>query len=139
MHTAIKTYIHLFENLSEIRIQKMNEFVAEDVTFKDPFNQVSSLPDLQSILYKTLKDVDHPTFQVSHIYQQDDSYILKWTFSGRIPVLGMWDFDGLSEISINKHGKICSHIDYWDASEHFYMRIPVLGSFIRAVRRRLQV
>ncbi|WP_420546768.1 hypothetical protein [Curvivirga sp.] len=139
MHSSIKSYIRLFENLSEELISKMDEYVAMNVTFKDPFNEVHNLSSLQLILRKTLLDVQNPQFLVLRTFEEDGKYILKWRFSGKVPVIGLWEVEGLSEIYLNEEGKIAGHIDYWDASENFYMRIPVLGSLLGKIRQRLQV
>jgi len=34
-------------------------------------------------------------------------------------------------------GKVVEHIDYWDAAEQVYERLPLLGPILRRVRQRL--
>ena len=34
-------------------------------------------------------------------------------------------------------GRVLSHLDHWDAGGQFYARLPVLGTLIRLVKRRL--
>ncbi|MDX1736924.1 MAG: nuclear transport factor 2 family protein [Alphaproteobacteria bacterium] len=145
MKQAIKAYIDLFENLDIDRINKMENFVEPNVTFIDPFNHLTDLNALKRLLSKTLSDVQNPKFKVLAAVQLTEfesqntaTYCLKWHFSGHINKVGLWEVEGISEIKLSQSEKICWHKDYWDASEHFYMKIPLLGTLIRFIRRRLQ-
>ncbi len=139
MTKPIEKYIYLYENLSQELIDQMDAYVLPDIDFKDPFNQVTSLSSLQAILRKTLEDVKNPKFTITQTWHHQDSYILKWRFTGEVSILGTWDLTGLSEIYTDQQGNISKHIDYWDASEGFYMKIPFLGPILRRIRKRLAV
>jgi hypothetical protein len=43
----------------------------------------------------------------------------------------------MSEVAFGADGRALSHIDHWDAGGQFYARLPVLGTLIRLVKRRL--
>jgi hypothetical protein len=63
---------------------------------------------------------------------------LRWTFAfrpkGRAAV---WTIEGMSEVAFDADGRALSHVDHWDAGGQFYARLPVLGTLIRLVKRRL--
>ena len=44
---------------------------------------------------------------------------------------------GITHVRFNKDGLVVYHQDYWDSGSNFYEKLPVLGSLIRAVKRRL--
>ncbi len=132
-------YIELFENLSTERIENCEAFVNADIHFKDPFNDITGITRFKHLLHKTLKDVTDPRFVVTHQAKDKDVLFLKWEFSGTVKVIGHWFITGMSEIHLDDQGKVVRHVDHWDASEQFYGHIPVLGSLLRLIRRRLQV
>jgi len=43
---------------------------------------------------------------------------------------------GLSRVVFNDRGLVSEHVDYWDASEQFYMKLPVIGSILRFIRNK---
>ena len=138
-HPTLKAYANLFENLSPDLIERLGEWASEDIRFKDPFNDITGISALQKLLHKTLDDVANPNFTVTHIIEADGINIIRWHFKGHLDKLGLWEVTGLSEVVLNEEGRISSHIDYWDASEYFYMKIPIIGWLLRKIRQRLQV
>lgn len=138
-HKSITSYVNLFENLSDEMIENIEKFISPEIYFKDPFNEVTGVEKFRKILHKTLHDVESPLFIVSEITNNQNIYFLKWRFDGKIRGYGDWYVTGVSEIHLNEKGLVNRHIDYWDSSEYFYMKIPIIGSLLRLIRRRLQV
>jgi hypothetical protein len=44
---------------------------------------------------------------------------------------------GITHVRFDKDGRVVYHQDYWDSGSNFYEKIPVIGSLIRMVKRRL--
>ena len=134
-----QSYIRMFENLCTETITGMDVFVCPDIRFKDPFNDITGIGTFRALLNKTLNDVTEPTFHVTHQAWDGDVLFLRWTFRGRVRVLGDWAVTGMSEIHFDAQGRVCAHIDHWDAGEQFYEKIPVIEFLLRAIKRRLRV
>ena len=139
--SMLDAYIALYENLSEADLDRLETLVTPDVRFKDPFNDLRGVEPLRKLLVKTLEDVADPRFEVEGVWRReaDATVVLMWRFSGRVPVLNKWEVRGLSHIGFAPDGRIASHVDYWDAAEGFYARLPVLGAIVRRVGRRLSI
>lgn len=133
------SYIALFENLSLERISQTDAFVSNKIEFKDPFNHIVGIESFKLLLKKTLSDVENPTFKVTHKTCVQDTAFLKWHFTGVVSGIGHWEIIGMTELSFDADGRVSKHIDYWDASEHFYMKLPIIGWVLRKIKRRLQV
>ena len=39
--------------------------------------------------------------------------------------------EGVSEIILNKNGKVSSHIDYWDSLNGLFIKLPFIGVLYR--------
>jgi len=131
-------YIQLFEELSMEQLEGIEGFISRNVQFKDPFNELSGLGDFRRLLVKTLNDVKDPKFTVTHRAWCNDILFLRWSFQGEIKGLNHWKVEGMSEVRFDEQGLVCQHIDHWDASEQFYAKLPLIGTIIRLIRRRLK-
>ena len=131
-------YIQLFEELSMEQLEGIEGFISRNVQFKDPFNELSGLGDFRRFLVKTLNDVKDPKFTVTHRAWSNDILFLRWSFQGEIKGLNHWKVEGMSEVRFDEQGLVCQHIDHWDASEQFYAKLPLIGTIIRLIRRRLK-
>jgi hypothetical protein len=43
---------------------------------------------------------------------------------------------GASHVVFNEQGLVTLHRDYWDAAEELYEKLPVLGGFMRWLKKR---
>jgi steroid delta-isomerase len=50
-----------------------------------------------------------------------------------------WRIEGVSMVRFDAEERVVEHIDYWDAAEQFYGRLPVIGTLLRGIGRRLQL
>ena len=46
---------------------------------------------------------------------------------------------GSSHLRFAHDGRVAYHRDYWDAAEELYETLPLLGSLLRWIKRRLRV
>ena len=134
-----KAYVQLFEEISQERLIGIEAFISDDIHFKDPFNELNGIKQFRRLLVKTLRDVKNPQFNVTHKAWSNGVLFLRWSFNGKVKFLGHWNIEGMSEIQFNSDGLVNEHIDYWDASENFYNKIPFLGTIIQIIRKRLKV
>jgi steroid delta-isomerase len=136
---SCELYIRLFEELSMERLEGIEGFVSADIKFKDPFNELSGLDAFRRLLVKTLNDVKGLKFKVTHRAWTENILFLRWSFEGEVKGLNYWKVEGMSEINFDERGLICQHIDHWDAAGQFYEKLPLIGTIIRIIRRRLKV
>jgi steroid delta-isomerase len=132
-------YIKLFEELSLERLSGIESFVSNDIHFKDPFNDLNGIKQFHALLVKTLREVKNPKFYVTHKAWSEGVLFLRWSFNGKVKFLDYWDIEGMSEISFDNKGKVKEHIDFWDASENFYGKLPFIGLAVRTIQRSLKI
>lgn len=137
--TSCEQYISLFEELSVELLDDIESFVSADIRFKDPFNDLTGIDSFRNLLIEMLNNVEGLKFNVTHRAWTEDVLFLRWSFQGKVKGLDTWHVEGMSEISFDERGFICQHIDYWDSAEQFYEKLPLIGTFLRIIKRRLQV
>ena len=133
------SYARYFQTLSPEHVEQVLPLVSEDIHFIDPFNDIRGREALVQVIRKMFEDVKDPSFDILDLAWSGEMCLMRWDFSARVPVLGDWTVRGVTEIQFDGEGQICAHYDYWDASRHFYGKIPLIGSVIRAIARKAQI
>jgi len=134
--SPLTTYGGYLETLSPERLQILDQFVAPDVHFRDPFNDCHGIADMRRVLEHMYATLDNVRFTVSSSAMGDHDGFLAWRFDcdWRGRRIG---FEGVSQISFDEDGLVRRHVDHWDAASDFYERLPVIGPQLRFLRRRI--
>lgn len=137
-HT-IQAYIDFFNAIEPgLKQGKLEQLTDPELRFVDPFNDVTGHEDVKKVLHHFIQNVEAPHFEVTHISWSEHICFLRWDFSGQLAGGKVWSFPGVSEIHLNDSAKITLHQDHWDAGQHFYQQLPVVGALLRWIRKRLQ-
>ena len=129
----MEALLNLFENFNADSINKLDQFYTEDCYFRDPFNEVHNREQLRKLFGEMLKLKDL-SFEVHEKIQQDDKAFINWDF--RFTILGKAQcIHGGSLLHFAADGKVKSHVDYWDAAEGVYEKLPGFGALVRLVKK----
>ena len=133
---AVEAYVRFWETLTPDSLDRLEELAAPDVRFSDPFNDVRGLAGFRAVFEDMFHRVSEPRFRVTGRAVDGDLCFLRWEFtfrgSGRD-----WRIDGVSELRFDASGRVVSHVDHWDAAGQLYERLPIIGTVLRFLRRRL--
>ena len=130
--------VALFEGFTPSDVARLPEFYAADVRFKDPFNEVEGVTEVQRVFAHMFDALIEPRFVVHDILVQGDQCFLTWDFVFRFRRFspGPQTVRGSSHLRLAADGRIAWHRDYWDAAEELYEKLPALGGLMRWLRRR---
>jgi hypothetical protein len=128
-----------FENLHpSTSVDAFRDIYAEDVVFKDPFNEVKGVEAVYEVFAHMYENLDNPRFVITEYIDTQDITYVKWdfmfTFKGEKKEQC---FEGVSRLALNESDRVSLHTDYWDAAEHIYEKMPVVGSLLRFVKRKI--
>jgi steroid delta-isomerase len=132
---ALNDYVSLFENMSRDDLVQLDRFFTTNAHFKDPFNEVYSLEKIRYIFEHMFNSLNNPSFTVDEAVLNENIAYIKWQFKAQLkskPITLM----GLSRVVFNQQDLVSEHIDYWDASEQFYMKLPIIGSLLRFIQSK---
>ncbi|MDI1272067.1 nuclear transport factor 2 family protein [Polaromonas sp.] len=135
----VEPLVHFFETLSPASVARMGEFYAVDTWFKDPFNEVQGLAQVQRIFNHMYVALERPRFVVTAQVVDGLQCFLTWNFEFYFRRRGpqqLQTIRGASHISFNEAGLVTRHRDYWDAAEELYEKLPLLGSLMRWLKKR---
>ena len=139
MSERLDQLVRYFESITEATLPQLRDFYATDAYFKDPFNEVRSVADIERIFGHMYVSLHDPRFLIKTRIEQGDQAFLAWDFTFRIkrykPDVTQ-SIRGGSHLRWDATGKVCFHRDYWDAAEELYEKLPVVGAFMRFLKRR---
>jgi len=149
MPPGLKRYVEFMSGLAPSGLATLTDIVTDDVHFRDPFNDVTGRAHFARCLEDMLEQIAELRIEVTHAAAltalADDAgasrHVLYWRFGGRLVKFGgrRWDVTGVAVVTLAPDGRVCEHLDYWDAAGGLYEQLPVLGGLLRWLRRRLAV
>ena len=134
----IKKYLNLFANLNKENIRYFDDLVINDVIFSDPFNNIKGLENFKKIFYHMFDTVKEPKFSILNYAQNKDHIFLKWKMTF-YAFKASQTIEGMSDITLNKEGKVISHLDYWDSLNGIFIKLPFLGFLYKISLRMFKI
>lgn len=139
-----EAYAAFLERLTPETLEGFDRLLADDVHFRDPFNEVTGAERVKRIFRAMVDDLDDLSVEVDTIALaptegRHEVGFLHWRMRGRLVRMANKPFDvtGVSRVEIGEDGRVCSHVDYWDVAAGLYEMVPVLGPVLRWLKRRL--
>ena len=130
-----------FEALTPQSVPALVALYAADARFKDPFNAVQGRAAIAKIFTHMFTQVQNPRFVVTRVIENtavSNDLFMRWDFSfvtgGKARCI-----HGATHFERDAAGLITLHRDYWDAAEELYETLPILGSLMRWLKRKLAV
>ena len=136
MMTPIEIYAGFLEELTADSVSKLSNHVTSDVHFVDPFNNVVGVDHMARVFSDMFTEVGPVRFTVTEACGSASSGMLAWQFKAELRGKP-WTLEGTTVLRFASDGRVCEHIDHWDAAGQFYERLPVIGWLLGVLRRRL--
>jgi hypothetical protein len=139
MKNVVEKIVVFFESLTPESLDRIGEFYTEQAFFKDPFNEVRGLPEVQRIFRHMYTALHEPRFVVTARVLEGDQCFLTWDFLFRFKSFNSEQTQtvrGCSHLKLASDGRILYHRDYWDAAEELYEKLPLVGGLMRWLKKR---
>jgi SnoaL-like domain len=136
---ATQTLATFFETLTPDSVAQLHTLYDAQATFKDPFNEVQGLPEIERIFRHMYVALDQPHFVITGQLVDGAQAFLTWEFRyrfKRFDTAKLQTVRGGSHVVFNAQGRVTLHRDYWDAAEELYEKLPLVGSVMRWLKNR---
>ncbi|HTA64783.1 MAG TPA: nuclear transport factor 2 family protein [Xanthomonadaceae bacterium] len=139
---ALDRFAHFFGDFEPDRVTRMLDAVyAPDVYFNDSLKAIRGSADLARYLEESAAGVEDCKVTIEDITRnQHGEYMVRWKMLIRFRRFARgrdtWTV-GITHLRFAADGRVTYHQDYWDSARGVYEHIPLLGSGIRAIRRRI--
>lgn len=128
-----------FETLSPQSVSQLHTLYDAQATFKDPFNEVQGLPEIERIFRHMYGALDQPHFVITGQLVDGAQAFLTWEFRfrfKRFDTTTLQTVRGASHVAFNEQGLVTLHRDYWDAAEELYEKLPLVGGLMRWLKKQ---
>jgi ketosteroid isomerase-like protein len=128
-----------YQQLNKKNLEILSQIYHQDVVFEDAAHKLNGWDELQLYFENLYQNVDECYFDIQSQYQDGDSGFLVWVMHLRHPKLKSGQpvmVNGISHIRF-QDGKVIHHRDYFDMGEMLYENLPLLGSVVKGIKKRL--
>ena len=139
---AMATVLRYFEQLQASDLVHLPSLYCTDAFFKDPFNEVTGLDAIERIFAHMFETLLEPRFVITESVQQGAVCWVSWdfVFAPRSAPQRTMTIRGATRFVLREEAglwRVAVHRDYWDAAEELYEKLPVLGSLMRWLKKKL--
>lgn len=138
MSTRFSEIAHWFQTLTPETLERVGEMYAHDAVFVDPFNQLTGLASVRAVYQHMFDTLKQPRFVVTQTVERERDGFMTWDFLFECRGQAQ-QISGCTQFKLDDQGLIILHRDYWDAAQQVYEKIPLLGSVVRMIRRKLSL
>ena len=128
-----------FEKLTPEGVAQLPNIYDAQARFKDPFNEVQGLAEIERIFRHMYVALDGPHFVITGQLVDGAQAFLTWEFRFRFKRFDTQTLQvvrGGSHLVFNDQGLVTLHRDYWDAAEELYEKLPLLGGVMRWLKKQ---
>ena len=115
MNTAVDRIVEVFQTLTPAGVETLDAIYAHDARFKDPFNDVQGLAEIQRIFRHMYVSLENPHFVVTGRIVQGNQCFLTWEFRFVFRRFKQGEAQcilGGSHLVLRDDGRITLHRDY---------------------------
>ena len=140
---ALHAVVHFFEHLQPADVVRIAELYTTDAQFKDPFNEVQGVPPIERIFSHMFASLEAPRFVITRQVLQGTQGLVTWDFLFVMPRMNggqIQTIRGSTHFVFREENgvwRVAVHRDYWDAAEELYEKLPVVGSLMRWLKKRV--
>lgn len=138
---AVERFRAFFGDLREERVKNdIRAVYAPGVRFNDTLKSISGVDPLEHYLVDTARNVESCVVEFEEVLSSPSGVYVRWRMHIRFKKFHKGETQssiGMTHLRFDREGRVAYHQDYWDSGANLFEKIPVLGSGIRAVKKRL--
>ena len=135
MNTKFQNFYSDYSNADSSAI---SELYAHDVIFKDPLHEIKGLSELQAYFARSTQNLTHCAFRfIEQSWSKDQGFVV-WDMDYAHPRLAhnkTLCLRGMSHLRFTD--RITYHEDVYDVGAMVYEHVPVIGTQVRWLKKRL--
>lgn len=137
---ALNSLVMFYQDMQSQPLNQLATIYHQDILLVDPVGQHHGLQSLTDYFAALLKNLRYCRFEITHQHAFDQGAMLLWRMDYAHPALqkgAAQSLEGCSYLTF-RDARVIFQRDYYDLGEMLYEKVPLLGSAIRALKRRLK-
>lgn len=136
----MENFLETYKRLNAGNLELLDTIYSDPIRFVDPAHEIVGLDRLRKYFAGLYANVISIDFEFRYEMRLGDEAYVQWrmTFShGRLNSGRPINVEGASYLQFDTTNKVYFHRDYFDLGAMLYEQLPVLGTVIAALKRRL--
>ncbi|MDO6566154.1 nuclear transport factor 2 family protein [Alteromonas sp. 1_MG-2023] len=138
--TVLDRFSSMYADICQITLEDLASIYAVNVTFIDPITTHHGLGDVQHYFSHLLEQAERCEFDIAMIAPVESNsitHLVNWTMTLKLKQSDkLITLDGNTQLTV-QDDMIVYHKDYYDLGEMVYEHIPLLGFFVKKIKKRL--
>jgi hypothetical protein len=133
-------FLDSFNQLDKNSLTLLDKIYHPEIFFTDPAHTLEGLPALKQYFASLYENVRSIRFRFDSRMLSGDQAFVTWTMELSHPRLAKGrtvSVDGCSHLTFAPDGRVTAHRDYFDLGAMIYEHLPLVGSLISTVKKRL--
>ena len=138
---AVAGFIDFYKVFSFDSVKaKTRAVYAPNGYFRDPFHEVAGIDAIEHYFLASTETIEDCRFDIHDVARHEREFYFRWTMhlktkrDPKNPIEAI----GMTHVRFDEEGRVLFHQDYWDAGSVVYEKVPVLGSLVRFVKKRVR-
>lgn len=136
----MEKFLKIYRTLDASNLELLSEIYEDEIVFIDPAHEIKGLPHLTEYFRQLYQDINHINFEFEHPLRVQDAGYVQWAMTFSHPSIKKGKdivVEGATCIRFGDEDKVIYHRDYFDLGSMLYQHIPILGSIVKTINRRL--
>jgi limonene-1,2-epoxide hydrolase len=138
MNPTLEKFHQFYRQLNSADLTGLDQIYRSDIEFIDPIHHIKGIEALNHYFENMMQDLIRCNFEIHQLSEQDQQAFVIWTMHFQHPRLNKSNtihVDGVSQLKFDE--QVFFHRDYYDVGAMLYEHIPLLGSIISGVRKKI--
>ena len=136
----IERFCEVYQKLNKDNLETLGLIYHPAIHFVDPAHELHGLPELTSYFKTLYASTTSVNFEFTARIQQGNDIAVEWLMNFSHPRLQQGrtiGVNGMSHLQIDQSGLVDYHRDYFDLGALIYEHLPILGTLIIRLKRRI--
>ena len=136
----MESFLKMYQHLSKDNLHLLKDMYREDIEFVDPAHRICGIKALTGYFASLYGGIDSINFSFAEPMVRENSGYVRWEmrFSHkRIAGGTLVTVEGATFVKIDDDGKVYFHRDYFDLGALVYEHVPLIGTLIKTIKKRL--
>lgn len=137
---ALQQLVAFYQTLDSDKLPMLAQIYHTDICLADPVGEHQGLAVVERYFASLLENLRYCRFHITLIREFDTDALLLWRMEYAHPTLQRGadqSLEGSSYLQF-RDGKVAFQRDYYDMGAMLYEKLPLLGTVISLVKKRLQ-
>ena len=137
--SVIDRFELLYSNFDKQALNILNDVYSPNILFVDPVSEHRGLNAVHEYFANLVNNTKHCECTIINKLTTNENVVVMWKMQFSHPSIksgALVEVDGISHLTI-KDDRVTYHRDFYDMGQMIYEHLPLLGSVVKTIKKRM--